>query len=68
VTVFNCETCGSRVLPGMGYVHSNRVGYWRVDHTECFDMTTECCFAIVEHWSDLLSAHRNFANSRKVAA
>jgi hypothetical protein len=65
-TVYLCGTCGLRVHPGEGYIHTTREAgsYWRVDHRHCYDMTGEYCVAVPHHWIEFLTAHRDLAARR----
>jgi hypothetical protein len=57
-TIYRCESCGERVLPGDGYIHSAAVAKWAVHHRRCAgDLTHDVCFAVPQHWWDLLDSH-----------
>jgi len=69
MSVFICKACGHQVNPGEGYVHSNTIGEWRVDHTGCwpYPWELETCFAVPRHWTEFLSAHCEYANNKAAA-
>lgn len=57
-TIYKCEHCGERVLPGDGYIHTTGLTTWAVHHRQCAgDLTHEVCYAVPRHWSDLLTAN-----------
>ncbi|MDP7728472.1 MULTISPECIES: hypothetical protein [Mycobacterium] len=70
MTIYKCDHCGKQVRPGEGYIHTTHEHgkYWAIHHRECADLTREYCIAVPEHWSDLLFAHRDMSERRKVSA
>jgi hypothetical protein len=65
MTIYTCEGCGQRVGAGEGYIHStDEPGkYWAIHHTGCADMSADYCIGVPEHWWDLLTMHREYAES-----
>jgi hypothetical protein len=68
-TIYMCQNCGTRVLPGDGYIHTTSVTGWAIHHKDCApDLTDEVCFGVPFHWSDLLDAHWWLAQQRNECA
>lgn len=70
MTVYICETCLTPVSPGTGYIHTTRENgkHWAIHHRGCADFTGDYCVAVPNDWRDLLFAHRDLSERRKVSA